>query len=139
MKPFPGRFMVSGSLTNFVHPCCLEQSGISKDHSCNAARIIAGFALAGPRRARRSGEIEAVRPVRKPIAAQGASSARKALASDYDAISTVCRAGSKSRDPAAFFGALTDAFAMSKTEAAALRSHCTLYLMGSRDGAQRRF
>jgi hypothetical protein len=84
-------------------------------------------------------KIEAVRPSRKPATAQGASSARKALASDFDAISTMCRAGSKSRDPAAFFAAVTAAFAMSKTEAAALRSHCTLYLMGSRDGAQRRF
>ncbi|PSJ38952.1 hypothetical protein [Allosphingosinicella deserti] len=83
-------------------------------------------------------KIEAVRPTRKP-AALGAASARKTLSSDYDAISTLCRAGSKSRDPAAFFAAITDAFAMSKAEAAALRSHCTLYLMGSRDGAQRRF
>ena len=83
-------------------------------------------------------KIEAVMPTRKS-AALGEASARKALSSDYDAISTMRRAGSKSRDPVAFFAAVTDGFAMSKTEAAALRSHCMLYLMGSRDGAKRRF
>lgn len=84
-------------------------------------------------------KIEAVRPAKKAAAPSGTSTARKALTNDIDAISTVCRAGSKSRDPAAFFAALSDAFAMSKSEASALRSQCTLYLMGSRDGAQRRF
>jgi len=52
---------------------------------------------------------------------------------DLEAMTTVCRAASGQRDPAAFIATLSRAYGLDASESAALRGSCAAYLAGRAD------
>jgi hypothetical protein len=70
----------------------------------------------------------------KPPVVRAAIPPREALVRDLKAVSSFCQASTKVDDQQAFFSAVSEAFDMSRAEAATLRDRCAVYLMGHRDG-----
>ena len=74
----------------------------------------------------RQARAEALRPRPIPAAAR-----RGPL--DLEATTTICRAASEQRDPAAFLGTLSRAYGLDARASAALRGSCAAYLAGRAD------
>jgi hypothetical protein len=93
-----------------------------------AAMLLAPAALPEIDRAAldRQARIEAVRPRLKLAAGHGGLL-------DLDAMTTVCRAAGRQRDPAAFLATLSRAYALGASESAALRGSCAAYMAGRAD------
>jgi hypothetical protein len=76
---------------------------------------------------------EALQPRRAAVATVApvrVRSARTLLASDLNALSTVCDAAARLSDAGGFLDRLGAAYAMSPGEIAALKENCALYLAG---------
>ena len=70
----------------------------------------------------------------RPQVVRAALPPREALVRDLKAVSSFCQASAKVDDQQAFFSAVSEAFDMSRAEAATLRDRCAVYLMGHKDG-----
>jgi hypothetical protein len=128
VRPVNVKKAVNGFFTKPLYPLVTGKFGGIDMSYFLAALLLAPAAL--PEIDRRALDLQARAEALRPRTIQ--ASARSG-ALDLEATTTICRAASGQRDPAAFLGTLSRAYGLDAQASAALRGSCAAYLAGRAD------